>query len=212
MNLYLAITAPLLPERSHTGFPQCQPATAFLEQNMSFDRIRSGRVPGMRRLRFFKARLFENAVFPGGGEKDMRSRNCSFASMLVALVLGLAIIPSLAAEQNSPNDTQTTELYKMQAAFHRYATVHDPVLGDPAEVITQRIRDRCCLCGLPMQCCLSKASVPSMLFITSAMAIRMIRRRAPNPRAQRVLPRVRCASWTSNGLLDRFRRQTSSLC
>lgn len=95
----------------------------------------------MRPLRFFKARLFENAVFPGGGEKDMRSRNCSFASMLVALVLGLAIIPSLAAEQNSANDTQTTELYKLQAAFHRYATVHDPVLGDPAEVITQRIRD-----------------------------------------------------------------------
>ena len=29
----------------------------------------------------------------------------------------------------------------MQAAFHRYATVHDPVLGDSAEVITQRIRD-----------------------------------------------------------------------
>ncbi len=29
----------------------------------------------------------------------------------------------------------------MQAAFHRYATVHDPVLGDSPEVITQRIRD-----------------------------------------------------------------------
>ena len=95
----------------------------------------------MRRLRFFKAWLFENAVFPGGGEKDMRSRNCSFASLLVALVLGLAVIPCSAAAQNSPDNAQTTELYKLQAAFHRSATVHDPVLGDSPEVITQRIQD-----------------------------------------------------------------------
>jgi hypothetical protein len=95
----------------------------------------------MRRLRFFKARLFENAVFPGGGEKDMRSRNCSFASMLVALVLGLAVIPGVAAAQASSDNTQTAELYKAQAAFHRYATVHDPVNGDSSDVITQRIRE-----------------------------------------------------------------------
>jgi hypothetical protein len=95
----------------------------------------------MRRLRFFKARLFENADFPGGGEKDMRSRNCRFASMLVALVLGLAVIPGAAAAQTSPDTTQTSELYKLQAAFHRFASVHDPVNGDSPEVITQRIRD-----------------------------------------------------------------------
>ena len=68
----------------------------------------------------------------------MRSRNCSFASMLVALVLGLAIIPGVAAAQDK---SQMTELYKIQAAFHRSAAVHDPVLGDPPEVVTQRIRD-----------------------------------------------------------------------
>ena len=56
--------------------------------------------------------------------------------MLVALVLGMAAIPCVAGAQNN-----TTELYKMQSAFHRYATVHDPVLGDSPEVITQRIRD-----------------------------------------------------------------------
>ena len=71
----------------------------------------------------------------------MSSRNCRFAPMLVALVLGLAVIPGTAAAQASPDNTQTTELYKMQAAFHRYAAVHDPVNGDTPEVITQRIRD-----------------------------------------------------------------------
>ena len=71
----------------------------------------------------------------------MRSRNCRFASMLVALVLGLAMIPGMASAQGKSDSEQTTDLYKMQAAFHRYATVHDPVLGDSAEVITQRIRD-----------------------------------------------------------------------
>jgi hypothetical protein len=94
----------------------------------------------MHRLRFFKARLFENAVYPGGGEKDMRSRNCSFASIFVALVLGLAVIPGSAKAQAGP-DNQQTELYKIQAAFHRSASVHDPENGDSAEVITQRIRD-----------------------------------------------------------------------
>jgi hypothetical protein len=36
---------------------------------------------------------------------------------------------------------QTAELYQLQAAFHRAATVHDPVNGDSAEVIDQRIRE-----------------------------------------------------------------------
>ncbi|HLY43489.1 MAG TPA: hypothetical protein VKR52_19915 [Terracidiphilus sp.] len=60
--------------------------------------------------------------------------------MLVALVLGLAI-PGMAAAQGNQDNTQTAELYKVQAAFHRYATVHDPVNGDSSEIITQRIRD-----------------------------------------------------------------------
>ena len=95
----------------------------------------------MHRLRLFKARLFENAVFPGGGEKDMRSGNFRFASMLVAMVLGLALIPGTASAQTSPDNTQLAELYKLQAAFHRAATVRDPVNGDSAAAIDQRIKD-----------------------------------------------------------------------
>jgi len=36
---------------------------------------------------------------------------------------------------------QLAGLYQLQAAFHRAATVHDPVNGDSGEVINQRIRD-----------------------------------------------------------------------
>jgi len=36
---------------------------------------------------------------------------------------------------------QLDELYELQAAFHRAGTVHDPVNGDSAEAIDQRIRD-----------------------------------------------------------------------
>ena len=38
-------------------------------------------------------------------------------------------------------NTQLAELYQLQAAFHRAATVHDPVNGDSAATIDQRIRD-----------------------------------------------------------------------
>jgi hypothetical protein len=71
----------------------------------------------------------------------MRSRSCRFASMMVALVLGLAVIPGVARAQNTLHLNQEIELYKLQAAFHRYATVQDPANGDSAEVTTQRIRD-----------------------------------------------------------------------
>lgn len=60
----------------------------------------------------------------------MRSRICKFASILVALVLGLAVVPRTAAALTSPDSTQTTELYKLQAAFHLYAAVYDPVNRD----------------------------------------------------------------------------------
>jgi hypothetical protein len=71
----------------------------------------------------------------------MRSGKCRFASMLVALMLGLAVIPGVAKAQGNSDSKQELELYKTQAAFHRYATVHDPASGDSAEVTTQRIRD-----------------------------------------------------------------------
>jgi hypothetical protein len=46
-----------------------------------------------------------------------------------------------APSQAGTADKQTAELYQLQAAFHGAATVHDPVNGDSAEVIDQRIRD-----------------------------------------------------------------------
>jgi hypothetical protein len=61
--------------------------------------------------------------------------------MTVALVLGLAVIPGAARAQIILHSNEETELYKVQAAFHRYATDQDPVNGDSAEVITQRIRN-----------------------------------------------------------------------
>jgi hypothetical protein len=45
--------------------------------------------------------------------------------------------PSSYAQPN----TQVAELYQLQAAFHRAASVHDPVNGDSAAAIDQRIRD-----------------------------------------------------------------------
>lgn len=70
----------------------------------------------------------------------MRLGKRGFATVLAAL-LGSAIIPGLAAAQSNFDFKQEAELYKLQAAFHRSATVHDPVLGDSSEVITQRIRE-----------------------------------------------------------------------
>ncbi|MGE5205634.1 MAG: hypothetical protein ACM3PW_08460 [Chlamydiota bacterium] len=59
---------------------------------------------------------------------------------LAALTL-LVFVGNSAAAQASPDSTQTTELYKLQAAFHRAATVHDPVNGDSESEVLQRIRD-----------------------------------------------------------------------
>ncbi len=39
------------------------------------------------------------------------------------------------------NNTQTLELYRLQAAYHRAATVRDPVNGDSQDTITARLRD-----------------------------------------------------------------------
>jgi hypothetical protein len=58
---------------------------------------------------------------------------------LAALTL-LVFSWNRAAAQASPDSKQTTELYKLQAAFHRAASVHDPVTGDSDDVVIQRIR------------------------------------------------------------------------
>jgi hypothetical protein len=39
------------------------------------------------------------------------------------------------------DNAQTSELYKLQAAYHRAAAVRDPVNGDSPDTITERVRD-----------------------------------------------------------------------
>ena len=56
----------------------------------------------------------------------------------VAMLLWFGNGKSAAAQDNN---TQTSELYKLQAAYHRAASVHNPVNGDSPEAITARIRD-----------------------------------------------------------------------
>ena len=65
---------------------------------------------------------------------------------LYRFALGVAAVAFAVAVWSAPAkagtvNKQTAELYQLQAAFHRAATVHDPVNGDSAEVIDQRIRD-----------------------------------------------------------------------
>jgi len=60
---------------------------------------------------------------------------------LSTAVAALAVVAWSAPSQAGPVTKQNAELYQLQAAFHRAATVHDPVNGDSADVIDQRIRD-----------------------------------------------------------------------
>jgi len=55
-----------------------------------------------------------------------------------ALVFTLGIRPAITRAEPR---AQVAELYELQAAFHRAGTVKDPVNGDSADVITQRIKD-----------------------------------------------------------------------
>ena len=65
-------------------------------------------------------------------------RTCSHLTMAVAVLLWLGTAKPTAAQDDN---TQTSELYKLQAAYHRAATVRDPVNGDSPETITDRLRD-----------------------------------------------------------------------
>lgn len=60
------------------------------------------------------------------------------AAMLLTAV-ALPISPAHTTGRDNAN-TQTAELYQLQAAFHRAASVHS-LTGDPPEVINQRIQD-----------------------------------------------------------------------
>ena len=70
-----------------------------------------------------------------------RNRMKSVTRLTIAFVLftAVAAFPAIATAQE--DNTQTAELYQLQAAFHRAGSVHDNINGDSADVITQRIRD-----------------------------------------------------------------------
>ena len=60
----------------------------------------------------------------------------SIAMSILTFSIGIASTTSHAQPR-----AQIEELYELQAAFHRAGTVKDPVNGDSADVITQRIKD-----------------------------------------------------------------------
>jgi len=69
--------------------------------------------------------------------KDGGRYRFALGAAAAALAVGVWSVPALAGTVNK----QTARLYQLQAAFHAAATVHDPVNGDSADVIEQRIRD-----------------------------------------------------------------------
>jgi hypothetical protein len=58
----------------------------------------------------------------------------------IGAIAALALAGATAFAGDAVN-TQTAELYQLQAAFHRAASVQDPVNGDSAAVVDQRIRE-----------------------------------------------------------------------
>jgi hypothetical protein len=54
---------------------------------------------------------------------------------------GCLVLTLIASVTSARAGNPLAELYQLQAAFHRAATVHDPVNGDSDAVIDQRIRD-----------------------------------------------------------------------
>jgi hypothetical protein len=60
----------------------------------------------------------------------------AYRSLIAASLLTAGAATAVAQDVN----TQTAELYQLQGAFHRFATVHDPLNGDSAQVIDRRIR------------------------------------------------------------------------
>jgi len=65
-----------------------------------------------------------------------------FATLVtISALLGLAALSAPAYTEGNGANSQIAKLYELQAAFHRAASVHDPVNGDSPQVINQRIRD-----------------------------------------------------------------------
>jgi hypothetical protein len=70
--------------------------------------------------------------------QDQVSKVSTIASVVAVAMLVSAVMSGPSYAQDN---TQTAELYQLQAAFHAAATVHDPVNGDSSTAIDQRIRD-----------------------------------------------------------------------
>jgi len=66
---------------------------------------------------------------------------------MMVIVLSVVTFKIAAAQEDSEfhrgdrNGADVAKLYELQAAFHRAASVHDPVNGDSPEVITERVRE-----------------------------------------------------------------------
>jgi len=75
-------------------------------------------------------------------ELTFKKRYIRFVALLAAGTIG-AIGAARAGGWRDSDDrlAQSAELEKLHAAFHAAVSVHDPVNGDSASVITQRIRD-----------------------------------------------------------------------
>jgi len=61
----------------------------------------------------------------------------------IAAIIGFALLVTAGSSVPSyaTPKAQLEELYELQGTFHRFSTIHDPVNGDSADVIEQRIRD-----------------------------------------------------------------------
>jgi hypothetical protein len=69
------------------------------------------------------------------------SRELLERRMALGLAAAMLAIASWSAPCYAGANSQQAELHQLQAAFHRAASVQDPVNGDSAAVIDQRIRD-----------------------------------------------------------------------
>jgi len=70
----------------------------------------------------------------------LRETRLGMPARVAGTIVALAIAGGAAFADNGAN-TQTAELYQLQAEFHRAASVHDPVNGDSQAVVDQRIRE-----------------------------------------------------------------------
>ena len=67
----------------------------------------------------------------------LRETRLGMPARVAGTIVALAIAGGAAFADNGAN-TQTAELYQLQAEFHRAASVHDPVNGDSQAVVDQQ--------------------------------------------------------------------------